>query len=482
MKKINNFEELNISEEILKSLKNMGFKNPSPVQQVAIPPALEGKDIIVKSQTGTGKTAAYAIPILEKIELEEKLVQVLVLAPTRELAVQVSKEIDNLGKFKRIRSTAIYGGQPIDLQTRVLKQRVHIIVSTPGRILDHIGRGNIDLSKVNTVIIDEADQMFDMGFINDVEAIVDKTPNNRQIMLFSATISEKVERITEKYMKNAVKISITPEEITGEKIDEAYYMMDEKFKFSSLCRILCGEEVDSAIIFCETKANVGILSNKMRRKGFNVYELHGDLTQDERLDTINKFKQGEFNILVATDVAARGIDVDDVTHVINYDIPLYTDSYVHRIGRTARAGKSGKAITLVTPNQLRFLESIQEFIGHSIPKNEVPKEEVTAESIKKFNLRLKNIKRKKNEKKADISSEITTLYIKAGKKNKIRPGDLVGAIVGATGLAADAIGVIDIYDHYTYVDIMGGYGDEVLEKLKEGTIKGKKIKIEKAKR
>ncbi|KZL92141.1 DEAD/DEAH box helicase [Clostridium magnum] len=482
MKNISSFEELNISEDILKSLKNMGFKNPSPVQQEAIPPALEGKNIIVKSQTGTGKTAAYGIPVLEKIELEEKLVQVVVLTPTRELAVQVSKEIDNLGKFKRIRSTAIYGGQPIDLQTRVLKQRVHIIVSTPGRILDHIGRGNIDLSKVNTVIIDEADQMFDMGFINDVEAIVDKTPSNRQMMLFSATISEKVERITEKYMKDAVKISITPEEVTGEKIDEKYYMMDEKFKFTSLCRILCSEEVDSAIIFCETKANVGMLSSKMRRKGFEAYELHGDLTQEERLDTINKFKQGEFNLLVATDVAARGIDVDDVTHVINYDIPLYTDSYVHRIGRTARAGKAGKAITLVTPNQLRFLESIQEFIGHNIPQGEIPTEEVTTESIKKFNLRLKSIKIKKKEKKADVGSEITTLYIKAGKKNKIRPGDLVGAILGATGLTSDIIGVIDIYDHYTYVDIMGGHGNEVLEKLKEGTIKGKKLKIEKAKR
>lgn len=482
MIKINSFKELNVSEDILKSLINMGFKNPSQVQQEAIPPALEGKNIIVKSQTGTGKTAAYAIPMLEKVELEEKLPQVVVLTPTRELAVQVSKEIDSIGKFKRTRSVAIYGGQPIDLQTRVLKQRVHIIVSTPGRMIDHIDRGNIDLSKVNTVVIDEADHMFDMGFIDDVESIINKTPSNRQIMLFSATISEKVEKITEKYMQDAVKVSITPEEITGEKIDESYYMMDEKFKFSSLCRVLCNEEVETAIIFCETKANVGMLANKMRRKGLEAYELHGDLTQDERLETLNKFKKGEFNILVATDVAARGIDVDDVTHVINYDIPLYTDSYVHRIGRTARAGKTGTAITLVTPNQLRFLESIEEFIDHKIPKKEVPEDEVTPETIKKFNLRLKGKKTKKKEKVADISKEITTLYIKAGKKNKIRPGDLVGAIVGATGLPAETIGVIDIYDHYTYVNIMGGHGNEVLEKLKDGTIKGKKIKIEKAKK
>lgn len=482
MKKINNFEELNISEDILKSLKNMGFESPSQVQQDTIPPAIKGKDVIVKSQTGTGKTAAYAIPVIQKVELEEKLPQVIVLTPTRELAVQVSKEIDNIGKFKRIRSIPIYGGQPIDLQTRVLKQRVHIVVSTPGRILDHIERGNVEFSKVNTVIIDEADQMFDMGFIDDVESIIDKTPNNRQIMLFSATISDKVEKITKKYMKEAVKISITPEEITGEKIDENYYLMDEKFKFSSICRILCSEEVDSAIIFCETKANVGMLANKMRKKGFHAYELHGDLTQDERLDAINKFKQGEFNILVATDVAARGIDIDDITHVINYDIPLYTDSYVHRIGRTARAGKTGMAITLVTPYQNKFLESIEEFIGHKIPKKEVPEYEVTSESIKKFNLRLKSKKTNKKEKKADARSEITTLYIKAGKKNKIRPGDLVGAIVGATGLSAEIVGVIDIYDHYTYVDIMGGHGNEVLEKLKESTIKGKKLKIEKAKK
>jgi ATP-dependent RNA helicase DeaD len=484
MDKAINFENLKLGEGILKALKNMGFEKPSEVQSEVIPLALEGVDIIVKSQTGTGKTAAFGIPICENMDVEEKAVQALILTPTRELAVQVAHQINNIGRFNRIRSIAIYGGQPIAMQTRALKQRIHVIVGTPGRVIDHIEKGNINLSKVRFMVIDEADEMFDMGFAADVESIVRKTPHNRQMMLFSATISEKIEKLTGKYMKEPKKISLTPNNVTVDKINQRYYVVDDKTKFTSLNRILCTEDTGSTIIFCNTKISVAKVLEDMENERHSVIGISGDMTQDERMQTMRKFKQGEMQYLVATDVAARGLDIDDITHVINYDIPLNAESYVHRIGRTARAGKGGSAITLVTLRELRFLEGIEAYISEEIPEAELPTQSEAKEGriAKKMLSPFKKEKKSANKEKAiDSPGDITRLHISAGRKNKMRPGDIVGAIIGASGIDNESIGVIEIYDTYTYVDIMNGQGNKVLEALNKSTIKGKNLVVQRAK-
>lgn len=479
-----NFEDLKLGEGILKAIKNMGFEKPSEVQNAVIPVALEGRDMIVQSQTGTGKTAAFGIPICENIDVEEKAVQAIIITPTRELALQVAYDINNIGRFNRIKSIAIYGGQSITVQTRALKQRVHVIVGTPGRVIDHIERGNINLSKVKVMVIDEADEMFDMGFTADVESIIKKTPANRQMMLFSATISEKIEKLTKKHMKDPKKISLTPENVTVDKTKQSYYVVDEKTKFTSLNRILCAEDTGSTIIFCGTKISVANVLESMENERYSVLGLSGDMTQAERLQVIKKFKQGEMQYLVATDVASRGLDIEDITHVINYDIPLNAESYVHRIGRTGRAGKTGIALTLVTPREIKFLETIEDYINERIPEAELPtvlqaKEgRVAKKMLAPFHKAEKSI----NKEKAMLSpGDITRLHISGGRKNKIRPTDIVGAIIGSSGIANESIGVIDIYDTYIYVDIMNGEGNKVLEALNKSTIKGKNLVVERAK-
>lgn len=478
------FESLKLQEGILKAIKNMGFEKPTEVQAEVIPLALDGMDIIVKSQTGTGKTAAFGIPICENIDVEEKAIQALILTPTRELAVQIAHQINNIGRFNRIRSIAIYGGQPIAMQTRALKQRIHVIVGTPGRIIDHIEKGNINLSKVRFLIIDEADEMFDMGFSADVESIVRKTPHNRQMMLFSATISEKIEKLTGKFMKEPKKVSLTPDNVTVDKINQCYYIVDDKTKFTSLNRILCTENTGSTIIFCNTKISMAKVLEEMENERHSVIGISGDMTQAERMQTMKKFKEGEMQYLVATDVAARGLDIDDITHIINYDIPLNAESYVHRIGRTARAGKGGSAITLLTSREIRFLESIEDFIKEQIPEAELPTQSEAKEgrTAKKMLSPFKKARRSANiEKTIDSPGDITRLHISAGRKNKMRAGDIVGAIIGASGITGESIGIIEIYDTYSYVDILNGQGNMVLEALNKSTIKGKNLVVQRAK-
>ena len=478
------FEKFKLGDEILKAIKNMGFEKPSEVQSKVIPVILDGKDIIVKSQTGTGKTAAFGIPICENMDVEEKAIQALILTPTRELAVQIAHHINNIGRFNRLRSIAIYGGQPIAMQTRALKQRVHVIVGTPGRVIDHIERGNINLSKVRFLVIDEADEMFDMGFAADVESIIIKTSSDRQMMLFSATISEKIEQLTDKYMKEPTRISLTSNNVTVDKIKQRYYVVDDKTKFTSLNRILCVEATGSTIIFCGTKISMAKVLKSMEKEKYSVIGLSGDMTQDERLQTMKKFKQGEMQYLVATDVASRGIDIDDITHVINYDIPLNAESYVHRIGRTGRAGKKGIAITLATPREIRFLENIEEYICEKIPEVELPTQIQAREgrTAKKLLSPFKKERKSINKEKSIHSpGDITRLHISGGRKNKIRSADIVGAIIGSSGIDNESIGVIDIYNTYIYVDIMNGQGTKVLEALNKSTIKGKNLVVQRAK-
>jgi len=474
------FEEFNISEEILKAINNLGYKNPSDVQAAAIPIALEGNDIIVKSQTGSGKTAAFAIPLCESADIEETEPQALVLTPTRELALQVSQDITNIGRYKKIRAIAVFGKQPIEMQKKQLKQRVHVVVGTPGRTLDHIERGSIKLDKVKYLILDEADEMLSMGFIEQVEEVIKAVPKNRVTMLFSATIPESIEAICKKYMINPIKIEINPEKLTVDKIDQVCYEVEEDKKFSVLKKILYIENPDSCIVFCRTKENVDSITVQMKNRYYSCIKIHGGMLQNDRLDAMERFKRGEFRFLVATDVAARGIDVENITHIINYDLPLEIGNYVHRIGRTGRAGKKGKAITFNTHYENKFLKAIEEYIDMEIPKGVIPSKEESELYKDAFYEKHDAKPVIKKSKASNFSKDIMKLYISAGKKKKIRNVDIVGTICNIKNVTADDIGIINIQDHFSNVDIMNGKGMLVLEELKKSTIKGKTIRVEKA--
>lgn len=476
------FKSLNLSEEILRSVEKLGYEKPSKVQAEVIPLVMEKKDIIVKSQTGSGKTAAFAIPICENIVIEEKEPQALILTPTRELAVQVKEDVSHIGKFKRVRATAVFGKQPMEIQKNELKQRVHVVVGTPGRTMDHIERGNLTLNNIKYLVLDEADEMLSMGFIDQVEGIIKKLPSQRVTLLFSATLPKVIEALAEKYMESPVKIEINPEELTVDKIQQCVYKTDEDRKMLILKRILYVENPDSCILFCRTKENVEKLALKMKEKGYSCRELHGGMLQNDRLETMKKFKRGEFRFLVATDVAARGIDIDNITHVINYDIPLEKESYVHRIGRTGRAGNVGKAITFVTPYEDKFLKEIEQYIGKEIPEKEPPSNEEAEAKKEAFIIKNETPVILKSEKGKDFKKEIMKLHINSGKKKKIRPGDIVGVISNMEGVNAEDIGIIEIQDSYSYVEILSGKGHLVLEKLQKSTMKGKTITAQVAKK
>jgi ATP-dependent RNA helicase DeaD len=478
----NSFEELIVDERILKAVRNLGFKKPSKVQEKVIPRILDHNDIIVKSQTGSGKTAAFGIPICDKLIIEEKSPQALVLTPTRELAVQIKEEISNIGRYKKLRAAAIFGKQPMDYQKNLLRQRVHVIVGTPGRTLDHIDKGNINLERIKYLVIDEADEMLSMGFIDQVEAIIHAIPKSRITMLFSATMPEKIEVLCKKYMCDPENIEINPENIIVNKIKQYYIEVNENAKLTALNRILYTENPDSCILFCKTKENVDEVHEWLKSGNYPCAPIHGGMLQNERLEVMQKFKRGEFRFLIATDVAARGIDVEDITHVINYDVPVEKERYVHRIGRTGRAGKEGTAITFVTSKEVRFFTELQNYIGFDIEEKDLPTRE-EAEKLKPAFI-AKNIKTPtiKLEKSIKIKNDVEKIYIGAGKDKKLRAGDIVGAITSINGIEAESIGIIDVQDRYSHVDILDGKGDIVVEGLKNAKVKGKVVKVEKARR
>lgn len=474
------FKDYKLDSEIIRSLTMLGYKEPTEVQRKVMPLALERKDLVVKSQTGSGKTAAYGIPICENVEIEQRESQALILTPTRELAVQVKENISNIGRFKRIRCTAVFGKQPMTIQIRELKQRVHIVVGTPGRVLDHIKRGTIELGKIEYLVIDEADKMLNMGFIDEVGAIIDTLPKDRTTMLFSATLPEEIEALCSKYMKSPMRIEITPEALVSDRVEQELYEVERGRKFDLLKKILYVEKPDSCIIFCSTKDNVDNLNDRLKEEGISCSALHGGMEQVDRLNMMKAFKKGEFKLLVATDVAARGIDVEDLDLIINYDVPVENESYVHRIGRTARAGKSGKAVTFASPEESRYLNGIEEYIGYTIPRSEPPSTEEAEKEKREFIRRLKDISALKVDKTEVLSRDVTKIYINAGKKKKMRPGDIVGAITAIDGVKAEDIGIIDILDYVSYVDILNGKGKLVLDTLRNTKIKGKEVKVEKA--
>ncbi len=366
------FEELGLSRSLLKAVSKMGFEACTPIQEMAIPSALAGKDIIGQAQTGTGKTAAFAIPMIEKIEQGTDNIKSLVVTPTRELAVQVAEEINTIGQIKGIKALPIYGGQDITRQIRSLKNKPQIIVGTPGRLMDHMRRKTIRLQQVTMVVLDEADEMLNMGFIEDIETILEGVTGDHQTLLFSATMPKAVQNLAQRFMKNPEVIRIKSKEVTVPNTEQYYYEVHERQKFDVLCRVLDIQSPDLAIIFGRTKRRVDELNDALNKRGYVAEGIHGDLTQAKRDSVMRNFKNGNTEILVATDVAARGLDISNVTHVYNFDIPQDAEWYVHRVGRTGRLGKHGIATTFVTPRELNQLRIIEKTTKRKIVRQTVP--------------------------------------------------------------------------------------------------------------
>lgn len=477
-----NFKDFKLSNDILKTIDKLGYSKPSMVQQKVIPLILEDKDVMVKSQTGSGKTASFAIPICEKVELLEKKPQALVLSPTRELALQIKEDFKNIGRYKRIRCTAVFGKESSSIQKSQLRQRVHVVVGTPGRTIDHIESGSLDLSKIKYVVIDEADEMLSMGFIDQIQSILRKLPKKKNMLLFSATMPEKIIEIGNKYMKNPIDVEIEDKNSNNDRIDQFYYEVDQSDKFQLLEDIFYAKRPDSAMIFCSTRNTVEEVFNKMKDIKLPAKCFHGGMLQEDRIDVMNRFKRGEFPFLVCTDIAARGIDVDNIDYVINYDIPVETENYIHRIGRTGRFGKTGTAVSFITKYEHKFLESIEDKFNFNIKKGETIRKDEIEKGKKLLVEKLKNIPKLKKLNSSKLNSNITKLYINAGKKKKIRPGDIAGTISSIAGVNAEDVGIIDIQDSFSYVEILSGKGDLVLNALQDKTIKGKNVRVQKAKK
>ena len=479
---INAFEKFKLSKELIKALDALEYKEPTGVQEKVIPEVLFNKDLIVKSQTGTGKTGAFVIPLCERVKWEENDPQVLILSPTRELAIQIGEDVKNIGRYKRLKGVSVYGKAPFKDQAQELKGKTHIVIGTPGRVLDHIDRGTFNTSNIKYLVIDEADEMLNMGFIRQVEGIIRRITKKRVTMLFSATIPEEIRELCSKHLKRPVNIEVESSGLVVDRIENILFRVNGEEKLKYLRMLLAKEKPETAVIFCRTKENVDVEYDYLKSLGYSVDKIHGGMLQKDRISTMEKFKKGDFRILVATDIAARGIDVEGITHVINIDVPLEKEAYVHRIGRTARAGKSGKAITFVTPYEDRFLNDIEEYIGFKIPEKSLEEIFLDEKLLESEESVLKKKAKKKESKSKNINKEITKLYFNGGKKKKIRAVDFVGTISNIEGVSSDDIGIIEIGDMGSYVEILNGKGKLVLEELKDSTIKGKKLKVEIAKK
>lgn len=520
------FDELPLSDEVKRSIADMGFEEPSPIQAQAIPKILQGKDIIGQAQTGTGKTAAFGIPILEMVDQSDKSLQALVLCPTRELAIQVSKEIGNLATYmKGIKILPIYGGQPIDRQIRSLKGGVQIVIGTPGRVIDHIKRKTLKMNNIKTVVLDEADEMLDMGFREDIEMILETTPESRQTTFFSATMAKEILELTKLYQKNPEHIKVVRRELTVPNIKQYYVETKRANKLEVLCRLIDVYDPKLSVVFCNTKRGADELVGDLQARGYFADALHGDLKQAQRDMVMDKFRNSTIDILVATDVAARGIDVDDVECVFNYDLPQDEEYYVHRIGRTGRAGREGVSFTFIFGKEMRKLKDIERYTKSKLEKHDIPSvADVEEKKINSFFEKVKgaieegHIAKERqwieafyeeeefdllditaalvkmslgnNNAKEEIVEEetfdngseagMTRLFINIGKSQKIQPKDIVGSIAGETGMPGKLIGTIDIHDKYTFVEVPKQHAKKVLDKMKQIKIKGNKINIEPA--
>ncbi|KEO84201.1 DEAD/DEAH box helicase [Tumebacillus flagellatus] len=515
------FSELNLNKKVYQAISDMGFEEPSPIQVQCIPKVLEGLDVIGQAQTGTGKTAAFGIPLVEMVSTA-KPVQALILTPTRELAIQVAGEMRKIAKYKRVKTLPIYGGQSIGSQIRALQQGVQVVIGTPGRVLDHLRRGTLKLDKLRVAVLDEADEMLDMGFIEDIEAILRETPSDRQTLLFSATMPPEVKRLSVRYMKDPVNVTINRGEVTVPLIEQVYYKVLERTKLESLCRIVDSEEVELGIIFCRTKRGVDELSDALMSRGYLADGLHGDLSQAQRDRVMRKFRTNDIQLLIATDVAARGIDVENVTHVVNYDVPQDPESYVHRIGRTGRAGKKGLAITMVTPAEFKMLKLIEKETKGKLVAREVPTLADVAErqaevwrdrlvrtvqdgklatyrailaglvdEFDPLDLASAALKIASGEDFEEPETDynfgetggapgMVRFFVNIGRSAKIGPSDLVRFISEEAGIPGNAVGKIDIFDKFTFVEVQEESAPFVYEALRKSRMNGARVNLEPA--
>lgn len=540
------FTPLGLDPRLLQALSSLGYEEPTPVQKEAIPPLLEGRDLLAQAATGTGKTAAFALPLLHRMVAGERTgtaPSALILVPTRELAMQVAEAVHRYGRGLGVTSLAVYGGAPFDQQLRVLRRGVDVVVATPGRALDHLRRGTLQLAELRTVVLDEADEMLDMGFAEDLEAILDATPAQRQTALFSATMPPRVASLTERYLDDPVRVTIAREvQVEGEapRVRQVAYIVNRAHKMAALGRILDVEQPASAMVFCRTRNEVDALTETLSGRGYRAVALHGGMSQDQRDRVMKGFRAGSTDLLVATDVAARGLDVQHVSHVVNYDVPSAAESYVHRIGRTGRAGREGVAITLAEPREHRMLRNIEQQTRQRITIATVPtiadlrarrlesvratlRETLLTEDLDSVRVvvqtlagefdvmdvaaaavRLLVAKDGEGEDQEDIpamptprggaerekgtgprrprvtaEADMVRLYIGAGRLAKMRPGDIVGAIVGESGLDSRSIGAIQIGDRFSLVEVPAAAADGVMAALRGSTIKGRKVTVRK---
>lgn len=519
------FADFPLHKSILQAIHDMGFEEPSPIQAACIPKVLEGGDLIGQAQTGTGKTAAFGIPLVQKVTPANR-VQAIILTPTRELAIQVAGELLRISKYNKVRTLPIYGGQSIGHQIRALRQGVQVVVGTPGRVLDHLRRKTLKLDHVHTLVLDEADEMLDMGFIDDIETIINHMPEDRQTLLFSATMPPEIKRLATRYMKQPQTIAVSREEVTAPLIEQVYYKVFDRNKVESLCRILDSEDVELGIIFCRTKRGVDELTEVLQARGYLADGLHGDLSQAQRDKVMNAFREGSIELLIATDVAARGIDVGNVSHVINYDIPQDSESYVHRIGRTGRAGRKGIAMTLVTPREVRQMMFIQkqtkaQVVARNVPsleevaerKQEQLREQLVsllesdeiaemyhkvaqslidqypAEKIAAAALHLAFYSEVGEEKEPEVynfgetgaAKGMVRFFLNVGRNVNMKPQDLVREISESVGIPGKAVGRIDIFENFTFVEVPEEVAPFVYESLRQTRINGKRINLEPAK-
>ncbi len=456
------FQELELSENLKRIISDIGYTKLTPIQEKSIPLLLEGKDLLGKSKTGSGKTAAFAIPILEKIDLQLFDVQALVLCPTRELAQQVITEFRKLGRLMPgLQVLGVTGGQPGREQSEALRRGVHIVVGTPGRVLDLLGRGRFYTEEIRTVVLDEADEMLDMGFEEDIRRIVNETPVDRQTVFFSATYPEKIINLSKQYQSQPVMVEIIEDENTNAtaKIEQYVYFVDKENKVDVLLRVLQQHPSEATIIFCNTKIVIAEIAERLNEVGANFCFLQGDLEQKERERVMAMFRNHSYQILVATDIAARGLDIKDLDLVINYDLPIQNEIYIHRIGRTGRAGQSGVAVTIVDQEQRLDITEIEK-ITH-VP---MIHQKLGFENQLGLNKNLKEAK-------------MNTIFIDAGRKQKLRPGDILGALTGDIGLNAEHVGKIEVLDHQSYVAIKSDFAQIAFQKLRDGRIKAQKFYV-----
>ena len=522
------FDELNIDERILRAIEDMGFEETSPIQTQAIPAVCEGIDVVGQAQTGTGKTAAYTIPMLMKIDPQIKKPQAIVLCPTRELAGQVAEEIRKLAKYMSdIKVLPVYGGQEIVRQIKSLKTGVQIIVGTPGRVMDHMRRKTVKFDNINMVILDEADEMLDMGFREDMETILTETPEDRQTVMFSATMPKAIMDIARNFQKDARIIKVVRKELTVSNIEQFYYEVRPKNKTEVLCRLIDIYNPRLSVVFCNTKRQVDELISELKGRGYFADGIHGDMKQQQRDRVMDDFRSGKVDILIATDVAARGIDVDDVDMVFNYDIPQDEEYYVHRIGRTGRAGRSGMALSFISGKEVYKLKDIERYCKTKILAKPVPslddvkntkldnmfdkirqtieeggltdmvnlvEEHVNQEEYTSMDMAaalLKMLIGDTLDREDEVEefhfdtdkddSRMVRLFINIGKKDKIKPANILGAIAGESGMPGKLVGAIDMMDNYTFVDVPAIHAEKILKAMNDNVqIKGRRVNVEKA--